>query len=53
MREITEVKMEMKSKVVTQIANMNEVKSKIIRLMGKIVKNITFEWRSAESQLQG
>ncbi len=35
MREITEVKMEVDSKVVTQIANMDEVKGKIIRLMGK------------------
>ena len=35
MRGITEVKMEIESKVVTQIANMDEVKSKIIRLMGK------------------
>ena len=35
MREITEVKVEMESKVETQIANLDEVKSKIIRLMGK------------------
>ncbi len=35
MREITEVKMEVDSKVVTQIANMDKVKDKIIRLMGK------------------
>ena len=35
MRGITEVKLEIDSKVVTQIANMNEVKAKIIRLMGK------------------
>ncbi|MDY9925576.1 IS1634 family transposase [Methanosarcina sp.] len=35
MREITEVKMKVDSKVVTQIANMDEVKGKIIRLMGK------------------
>jgi transposase len=35
MRGITEVKMEIESKVVTQIVNMDEVKSKIIRLMGK------------------
>lgn len=35
MRGITEVKVEIDSKVVTQIANMNEVKAKIIRLMGK------------------
>lgn len=34
MRGITEVKMEVESKVVTQIANMDEVKDKIIRLMG-------------------
>jgi hypothetical protein len=34
-KEITEVKMEMESKVVTQIANMYEVKGKIIRLMGE------------------
>lgn len=35
MREITEVKIEEDSKVVTQIANINETKEKIIRLMGK------------------
>ena len=35
MREITEVKIEADSKVVTQIANINETKEKIIRLMGK------------------
>ena len=35
MREITEVKIEVDSKVVTKIANMDEVKEKIIRLMGK------------------
>jgi transposase len=35
MRGITEVKIEIDSKVVTQIANMDEVKDKIIRLMGK------------------
>lgn len=35
MREITEVKVEVDSKVITQIANMDEVKGKIIRLMGK------------------
>jgi len=35
MKRITEVKTEMGSKVVTQIANMDEVKDKIIRLMGK------------------
>ena len=35
MRGITEVKVEMDSKVITQIANMNDVKAKIIRLMGK------------------
>jgi transposase len=35
MKGITEVKIEMGSKVVTQIANMDEVKDKIIRLMGK------------------
>jgi transposase len=35
MRGITEVKVEIDSKVITQIANMNEVKAKIIRLMGK------------------
>ena len=34
MRGITEVKIEVESKVVTQIANMDEVKDKIIRLMG-------------------
>jgi len=35
MREITEVKIEVNSKVIIEIANMNEVKHKIIRLMGK------------------
>ena len=35
MREITEVKVEVDSKVITQIANMDDVKGKIIRLMGK------------------
>jgi transposase len=35
MREITEVKIEVDSKVIIEIANMNEVKHKIIRLMGK------------------
>ena len=35
MREITEVKIEVDSKIVTKIANMNEVKDKIIKLMGK------------------
>jgi transposase len=35
MREITEVKIEAESKVVTQIANINETKEKLIRLMGK------------------
>jgi transposase len=35
MKGITEVKIGMGSKVVTQIANMDEVKDKIIRLMGK------------------
>jgi hypothetical protein len=35
MREITEVKIEVDSKVVTKIANMDEVKEKIIQLMGK------------------
>ena len=35
MREITEVKIEVDSKVIIKIANMNEVKDKIIRLMGK------------------
>jgi transposase len=35
MREITEVKIEVDSKVIIEIANMNEVKYKIIRLMGK------------------
>jgi transposase len=35
MREITEVKMDVDSKVVTQVANLNETKEKIIRLMGK------------------
>jgi transposase len=35
MRGITEVKIEIDSKVVTQIANMDEIKDKIIRLMGK------------------
>jgi|SRR5665811_1613471 len=35
MKGITEVKIEMGSKVVTQIANMDEVKDKIIRLIGK------------------
>ena len=35
MREITEVKMEVGSKVVTQIANMDRVKGKIIMFMGK------------------
>jgi len=34
MREITEVKIEVDSKIVTKIANMNEVKDKIIKLMG-------------------
>jgi hypothetical protein len=51
MREITEVKIEVDSKVITKIANLDEVKDKIIRLMGKIVKNIIFEERSAESQI--
>jgi len=32
---ITEVKVEVDSKVITKIANMDEVKSKIIRLMGE------------------
>ena len=35
MREITEVKIEVDSKIVTKIANMNEVKDKIIKLMGE------------------
>jgi len=35
MREITEVKVEVDSKVITEIANMDEVKDKIIGLMGK------------------
>ena len=35
MREITEVKIEVDSKVIIEIANMSEVKHKIIRLMGK------------------
>jgi hypothetical protein len=35
MREITEVKIEVDSKVIIEIANMNEVKRKIIKLMGK------------------
>jgi transposase len=35
MREITEVKIEVDSKVVTKIANLDEVKDRIIRLMGK------------------
>ncbi|AKB52249.1 Mobile element protein [Methanosarcina barkeri str. Wiesmoor] len=35
MRGITEVKVEVDSKVITKIANMDEIKSKIIRLMGK------------------
>ena len=35
MREITEVKIEVDSKVITKIANLDEVKDKIIRLMGK------------------
>ena len=35
MRGITEVKIETDSKAVTQIANMDEIKEKIIRLMGK------------------
>ena len=35
MREITEVKIEVDSKVIIEIANMNEIKYKIIRLMGK------------------
>jgi transposase len=35
MREITEVKIEVDSKVIIKIANINEVKEKIIRLMGK------------------
>lgn len=43
MREIAEVKMEVDSKVVTQIVNTDKVKGKIIRLRGKIVKNTTFE----------
>ncbi|AKB79493.1 Mobile element protein [Methanosarcina horonobensis HB-1 = JCM 15518] len=34
-REITEIKTEMDSKVIIEIANMNEVKNKIVRLMGK------------------
>ena len=34
MREITEVKIEVDSKIVTKIANINEVKDKIIKLMG-------------------
>jgi hypothetical protein len=36
MREITEVRVEVDSKVVTQIANMDEGKTKIIRLWGKL-----------------
>jgi transposase len=35
MREITEVKIEVDSKVIVKIANMDGVKDKIIRLMGK------------------
>jgi hypothetical protein len=35
MRGITEVKIEVDSKVIITIANMNEVMDKIIRLMGK------------------
>ena len=35
MREITEVKIEVDSKIVTKIANINEVKDKIIKLVGK------------------
>jgi len=35
MREITEVKVKVDSKVITKIANMDEVKGKIIRLRGK------------------
>ena len=35
MREITEVKIEVDSKIVTKIANMNEIKDKIIKLMGE------------------
>ncbi|AKB50706.1 Mobile element protein [Methanosarcina barkeri str. Wiesmoor] len=42
MRGITEVKIEIDSKVVTQIANMSEVKDKIIRLMGKNCEKYDF-----------
>ena len=35
MREITEVKIEVDSKVIVKIVNIDEVKDKIIRLMGK------------------
>jgi hypothetical protein len=41
-REITEVKIEMESKVVTQIANMDEVKGKIIRLIEKYCEKYYF-----------
>ena len=42
MRGITEVKVEVDSKVITKIANMDEVKSKIIRLMGKSCEKYYF-----------
>ena len=51
MREITEVKTDVNSKVATRIANLNETKEKIIRLMGKIAKNTIFKERSAESRM--
>jgi hypothetical protein len=35
MREITEVKIEVDSQVIIKIANLDEVKDKIIRLIGK------------------
>jgi flagellar motor switch protein FliG len=34
-KEITEVKSELDSKTIIRIANMDEVKHKIVRLMGK------------------
>ena len=51
MRGITEVKIEEDSNTIIKIANVDEFKDKIIRLMGKIVKNITFEVLSAECRL--
>jgi len=42
MRKITEVKVEVDSRVITKIVNMDEVKGKIIRLMGKYCEKYYF-----------